>query len=217
MKFQVVFLDGQANQILTQQLNSKRFEILTKNLESFLDSDCILITANSYSTFENWISEKRSIINVNGKTRGAMASLLLSVDKLRGDIPVLIISTNSFIPSESILQFVEFIEHQKYEVGALCIKSKNPNYSYVRIHKNKIIEIAEKRVISNVASAGIFYFKKKEDILLSATWSFLNNQETNGSFYISPALNYFVCEGRDIGCFILDERVYTHLTQFHER
>ena len=55
--------------------------------------------------------------------------------------------------------------------------------------ENEVIEIAEKKPISNIANAGIFYSKSGKDII-SAIENMINkNIRTNNEFFLSTAFN----------------------------
>ena len=69
-------------------------------------------------------------------------------------------------------------------------------WSYARLQSDKrLIEIAEKKVISNFASTGVFLFRSAREFVESAEWALRLNMTFEGDFYISAALNHLVMSG----------------------
>ena len=58
-----------------------------------------------------------------------------------------------------------------------------------------ISEMAEKRLISNWASTGLFLFKRAQDFLDAGTWVLKQNMRTGNEFFMSSSLNYLVMRG----------------------
>jgi hypothetical protein len=68
----------------------------------------------------------------------------------------------------------------------------------------------EKRVVGDLATTGIFFFRDRGILVESAKWSFVNNQTTNSNFYIAPCLNYAISKGLDIGYHVAEDKEYVH-------
>ena len=66
------------------------------------------------------------------------------------------------------------------------------NHSYVRCRKGIVTDVAEKIVISDKASAGIYYFKKGSDYVYSSYAMIEKDIRTNNEFYICPVYNELV-------------------------
>lgn len=104
------------------------------------------------------------LVCTDRQTRGALATVALSVDQLEEDSPIIIIPSNSKVEFD-LDDFNSTMEDGKFIAGIITLESSDPNMSYVRSYQNTIIEIAEKRVISSEATAGIFYFKNRKALI----------------------------------------------------
>jgi hypothetical protein len=144
------------------------------------------------------------------KTRGALASLLLSVDLLVPELPILVAPLDGLLPKSLVRDFISQMRRTECTSGTVVFNSVNPDYSYVRTSKNsRILEFAEKRVIGNWATTGLFYYRNLGDLILAAEWTFKNNLQIDDVFYISNSLNYFVLKDFKIDVMVIDEKNYT--------
>ena len=78
------------------------------------------------------------------------------------------------------------------------------------------MEISEKVIISNHATAGIFYFKNREHILGALEWALLNNIHRSGTYYVAPSLNYFVTNSMKIFPWFVTESEYIRFSSEDE-
>ena len=87
---------------------------------------------------------------------------------------------------------------RKYDAGVLTINSTDPKHSYARIENNLVVEIQEKKVISEEALVGIHYWKHGCDFIKSAREMISDDQRTNNEFYIGPTYNYLIKDGKKV-------------------
>ena len=62
-------------------------------------------------------------------------------------------------------------------------------------------ETAEKKVISDNATVGIFNFSRGKDLVQAAEQMISENVLVNGEFYTCPVYNYLIKAGRKIGIY----------------
>ena len=56
-------------------------------------------------------------------------------------------------------------------------------------------EVAEKKPISKIATAGIYYWRKGEDYVKFAKQMIAKDIRTNGEFYVCPVFNEAIADG----------------------
>ena len=216
MTVQAVYLDGGAalNDISESHLLAKRKEFLRGSLSTPVGQLNILVTKSSVESLklEGIIPENSSIrvVSISGSTKGALASALLAIELIQPHEPVLLLPTNSIVDDLNLREFFSKMMDDGVVAGALLVKSDNPNYSYVRIHNNRVIEFIEKRVVGDMATTGVFYFRSKALLLECAKWTFVNSQITNSQFFVAPSLNYVLTSGQEVGFSQIDQNQYTH-------
>jgi hypothetical protein len=91
---------------------------------------------------------------------------------------------------------------QLLEIGAdgnMALFLANENkWSYAKIKNNRIIEVAEKVVISNNASTGIYGWAKGSDYVKYAEQMIDKNIRVNNEFYICPVYNEAIQDNKRI-------------------
>jgi hypothetical protein len=94
--------------------------------------------------------------------------------------------------------------------------SSDPAYSYLRFDGDRIVETAEKRVISDRASAGVYTFASASHFLRAAAGCLADPEayRVNGALFLCPAYNVLIGQGCRIqGGEVSSVRSYSK--QFH--
>lgn len=66
-----------------------------------------------------------------------------------------------------------------------------PIHSYVKVdNSGYITELAEKKMISNIATVGVYHFASEKRFFKAAHKMMDANDRTNGEFYLAPVYNY---------------------------
>ena len=130
------------------------------------------------------------IIIVDKLTEGAACTVMLAKKYINNDNPLIIANSDQYIewnPSETMYKFTS----QKIDGGILTFNSIHPKWSYAKIDQDnkKVIEVAEKNVISNNATVGVYYWKKGSDFVKYANQMISNNIRVNNEFYVCPVFN----------------------------
>ncbi|EDX79123.1 hypothetical protein BBAL3_280 [Brevundimonas sp. BAL3] len=96
----------------------------------------------------------------------------------------------------------EFAAVQRLGGACLTFKSDKAIYSYLREENGEFVEAAEKRVISNKASAGTYFFRDSA-VYMDALARSLAVPEAvthNGLFFVCPLMNGVRAAGRTVTC-----------------
>ena len=217
MTLNAIYLDGgpDLDSHKKGEISSRRIEIMTASLLAPVGEKNFLVTNSKQEELEirNILPPDATfkIFNINRPTKGALATALLPIDLIASDEPVVLVPTNSIVDAGELRKFINQMILDSVSAGALLIESDNPEYSYARIHHNRVIEFIEKTVVGNMATTGVFYFKDKALLLQSAKWAFVNSQILNSQFFVAPSLNYVLTSGQEVGFSVIDEDNYEHL------
>jgi len=89
------------------------------------------------------------------------------------------------------------------EIGAIALvfKSTEPHYSYLSCdHNGVFLYAAEKRVVSDNASAGTYIFQNPATFLRSVAFAFENeaDEACNNLFYVCPLFNGVLRQGKSV-------------------
>lgn len=136
------------------------------------------------------------VLTLPAMTAGAMFTAMAGVALLPRDDEAIIIDLADILfatgPSDPAALMTS-------DVGAVipCFESNEPCYSYLRFENGTVVEAAEKRVISNHASAGVYAFRDRQLFLEAASYSIAaaDRLAHKGIQFICPMANGVIASG----------------------
>ena len=139
-------------------------------------------------------------------TKGAACTVLLCKDQINSDDELIIANCDQLVLDPNYCEnSVNFYRKQNADGGILCFLNDSPKWSYVRMSGEKITEVVEKQVISNVATVGIYYYRKGSYFVAAAENMIASNVVVNGEFYVAPAYNQMLMFGMSIVPYLINE------------
>lgn len=152
--------------------------------------------------------EGTQVIERVGQTAGALCSCLLAIDKLDHEAPLLIFNSDQVI-SADIDSFICDFEKAGADAGVLTFDSIHPRWSYVvEAEDNCVAQACEKKVVSRMAIAGLYYFRKAGQFFDAAQKAILNDANVDGAFFLSAAINQTILDGGKVMYSVIDSREY---------
>jgi len=129
------------------------------------------------------------IVEVDSVTEGAACTVLLAKEFIDGDEPLVIANSDQFIEWNS-LEFFYKMNEQNLDAGIVSFKATHPKWSYARVDDNGFVtEVAEKNPISDIATVGVYYWKKGRDFVKYAESMISKDIRVNNEFYVCPVFN----------------------------
>ena len=75
----------------------------------------------------------------------------------------------------------------------------HPRWSYAKLNEAGFVsEVAEKKVISNKATVGLYYWKFGSDFVKYAEKMITKNLRVNNEFYVCPVYNQAIEDGKKV-------------------
>lgn len=129
------------------------------------------------------------------QTEGAAESLLLAEEFIKDkSLPMISANCDQFMDWDSKL----FIDKLKKDVDSSFIvtfPNDEEKCSYVRLYKDNVVEVREKKVISNMATVGIYHWAKTSDFFIDAKQMIKDDVRDNNEYYVAPVYNYTIGRG----------------------
>ncbi|WP_133131029.1 HAD-IA family hydrolase [Legionella yabuuchiae] len=145
------------------------------------------------------------IILTDGVTEGACCSTLLAEQYIDNDSPLLIANSDQYIEWESGA-FFHAMNAPHIDGGILTFESKHPKWSYIRLDEyGNVSLLREKEVISNQATAGIYYWTRGCDYVRYAKEMIAKNIRVNNEFYVAPVYNEAIANGLKFKSYAVDK------------
>jgi len=151
-----------------------------------------------HNIFKKVTDDSFKVVTVANPTQGAAVTALAAIEHIDNSEELLIANADQFLNC-GIEDFVSSARKKKVDGYIMTFKSSHPKWSYARTNKEgKVIETAEKQVISEHATAGVYYYKKGGVLVKALKAKILKNIRHNGEFYICPAFNEMIIDGYDV-------------------
>lgn len=146
----------------------------------------------------NAIKKNCTILPIEELTEGAACTTLLAHDFINNKNPLIIANSDQFIEWNTSSTLYKFLQ-LNVDGGILTFKSNDPKWSYAKTDKyNNVIKVAEKKVISNQATAGVYYFKHGSKYVQYAKQMIKKNIRVNNEFYVCPVFNEAILDNKKI-------------------
>jgi beta-phosphoglucomutase-like phosphatase (HAD superfamily)/dTDP-glucose pyrophosphorylase len=185
------------------EVNGKpMIEVVIKNLN--IEANYIfLVQKEHYEKYNlkyllNLIAPNCKIVQVDGITDGAACTTLLAKEYIDNDAPLVMANSDQFIEWNSNEAMYAF-SADDIDGGILTFKAHHPKWSYARVGNDGFVsEVAEKRVISDDATVGVYYWKKGSDYVKYAEQMIEKDIRVNNEFYVCPVFNEAIQDTKKI-------------------
>src|SRR5262245_65714958 len=158
------------------------------------------------------LMDRRAVgIKTEAPTRGAACTALLAIDHIVAD-EELVITNGDQILATDLAAVIDDFRQRDLDGGVVVFDSVHPRWSFVRVDRaGMVIETAEKRPISRLATAGFYYFRRGADFVEAACAMVRKDAHVNGQFYVCPAFNEMILRGGRIGVAKIEREAYLSL------
>lgn len=143
------------------------------------------------------ISPDCTIIKVDKVTEGAACSVLLASEYINNDVELVIANSDQYVEWSS--NFLEFLMRaSEYSAAISSFTATDPKWSFALVENDLVKKVAEKIPISNIATTGIYYWKKGSDFVKYANQMISKNIRVNNEFYVCPVFNEAIEDNKRI-------------------
>jgi NDP-sugar pyrophosphorylase family protein len=144
-----------------------------------------------------------TFLPVDGLTEGAACTVLQGNREFASDVPLLIANCDQIIDFE-LAAFVNDARARDLDGSILIFRDaeRSPKWSFARLDERGLVaETREKVAISDLATVGIYLFRRGSDFVYWAVDMISRNERVNNEFYVCPIYNYGIRRGARIGTY----------------
>jgi dTDP-glucose pyrophosphorylase len=135
------------------------------------------------------IAPNSIVIPIDNYTEGAACTVLLARKYINNDDELMIANSDQWVDI-SIDDYLSSIRTNNYHGQIMTMTANDPKWSYVKLDGNKnVINVVEKKVVSNEATVGIYNFKKGKDFCFAADQMIHKKLRVNNEYYVAPCYN----------------------------
>ena len=147
-------------------------------------------------TLQRITNNKCKIVEVDSLTEGAACTALLAKKIINCDDDLLIANSDQII-EYSLDNFKTLKNMTNVDAIVFSFNAVHPKWSFVKVNSRGIAtEVAEKNPISDIATCGIYWYKKGSDFVKYAEAMIEKNIRVNNEFYIAPVYNELILDGK---------------------
>jgi len=148
-----------------------------------------------------WLCPDGQVLQVPETTQGAACTVLLATEKLDLTQPLVVANVDQWLGT-SLDPFFAYAQSSGVDGLILTFPAQETKWSYARTDEGRrVTEVAEKKVISEHATVGIYYFRQGSLFVDAAQQMIRNEVRTNGEFYLCPVFNELVRAGKRVEIF----------------
>ncbi len=144
------------------------------------------------------------IVPVAQVTQGAACTVLLTRELIDNDDALMIANCDQYVDLAIDDYLAAMAEGGDDALDGLIMTmtADDPKWSFVRFDtQGRIAEVVEKVVVSDQATVGIYNFRRGRDFVAAAEAMIAQELRVNGEFYVAPAYNGLLAQGRKLACF----------------
>jgi hypothetical protein len=202
-------IDGEP--LLVKAIQSRNWYGKGKSLS---EDDLIFVVRES-----NELSEVRSFLQSNfpkGKqviipdyTQGALMSTLAGISLIKNFTEPIVVDLVDIL-FNSVIDPVKLFNENSNIAGIIpYFKSENPKFSYLKLDNDKnVLMTKEKEVISENASAGVYFFKNVSTFLQAASFSiaYYKKMAHNNLLFLCPSFNGIIDDGKLVKAVVVTDQ-----------
>lgn len=148
----------------------------------------------------NW-APGSALVPLRQLTEGAACTVLCAKPLIDDEVELMIANSDQYVDVD-ISEYLNTMRERDLDGQIMTMTADDPKWSFVGISdEDRVSVVAEKLVISNEATTGIYNFRRGHDFVRAAESMIREGMRVNGEFYVAPVYNQLIHEGREIGYF----------------
>jgi dTDP-glucose pyrophosphorylase len=145
------------------------------------------------------------IVEVEGLTEGAAFTALLAKEHINTDEDLLIANSDQVIEYRPE-NFLTMKNMTTADGIVFTFNAVHPKWSFAKVDDAGFVtQVAEKVPISNIATCGIYWYRKGKDFVEAAESMIAKNIRVNNEFYIAPVYNEMIGVGKTVIPFFVQQ------------
>jgi len=145
------------------------------------------------------------IVQIEGVTEGAACTTLLAKRYIDNNQPLIIANSDQFVEWNSD-EFMYACSASDLDANILTFKSTHPKWSYAKVNElGYVTEVAEKKPISDIATVGIYYWRRGNDYVKYAEQMIAKNIRVNNEFYVCPVFNEAIQDNKKVRTYNIEK------------
>lgn len=153
---------------------------------------------------KQWAGPQTVCVPIREVTEGAACTVLLAKNHFLPKNDLMIANSDQIVDID-INTYVNFSRDSLADGTIMTFEASDPKWSFARLNSSgEVLEVAEKKPISNLATVGIYYYRRGTDFVSATEGMIRANIRVNGEFYVCPVYNQMIGRNQRILTWSLD-------------
>jgi len=140
------------------------------------------------------------VIEVDGVTEGAAASVLLAKEYIDNDDLLVICDSDTIMDWDPIKFLVDGGEGRHLDGALVTFPAEGDSWSYVELGPDEEVKsVSEKTEVSTHGCAGVYYWRRGSDFVKCAEDMIKKDLRVNNEFYVAPVYNQAIQKSLRVG------------------
>lgn len=153
------------------------------------------------------LSEHNKVLALKNQTAGALCTSLIAVEYIDNQEELIIVNSDQIIDID-YNDVLMYFRQRGADAGIITFSDIHPRWSYARIEEGQVLEVAEKRPLSNSAIAGFYYYRQGKDFVAAAKQAIEKQNSQNGKYYISLSMNELILMNKLVLSYEIEKKQY---------
>jgi len=137
------------------------------------------------------------VVPIEKTTQGAALTVLQTEHLFEQDEDILIVNSDQLFTYNN--RTINEVRESDVAGCIWCFEGSGNNWSYAKLDDNGfVIQVAEKKQISNLATGGMYYWRSFRRFKECVMKMIEANDRTNNEFYVAPTYNYLSADEKVI-------------------
>lgn len=147
---------------------------------------------------------KPVVISLSKVTQGQACTVLEAREHIAPSDPVLIFNADTWCKTSLSARLPQLVAQYAGVLGVF--EAPGDRWSFARTDETgRVVEVAEKKRISNWASTGLYLFSSGKEFVSEADAMIAADERVNGEFYVAPLYNRLIAKGRPIAIDVAED------------
>lgn len=145
-----------------------------------------------------------TVVPLDGVTEGAACTVLTARAGLDPEAPLMIANCDQWVDCD-VEAYLDDFDRCGGSGTMMTMWADDPKWSFAEIDGDGWVRrVVEKQVISNIATVGIYNFRRAGDFLAGADRMIAEDRRVNGEFYVAPVYDELIAGGGRVGVYAVD-------------
>jgi NDP-sugar pyrophosphorylase family protein len=152
-----------------------------------------------------WAGAQSVLVRVAEVTEGAACTVLLAKAHLSQSNDMVIANSDQVVDFAAT-EYFHWSRASQAAGTILVFEDDNEKWSFAKLDDGgQVVQVAEKKRISNLATVGIYYFQQGTDFVVAAEQMMRKDIRVNGEFYVCPVFNEMIANRQRILTWKIDK------------